>query len=524
MPFSKAIDASGPTGAHRLKSPGMHWKRPPRVGDDAALALQFAGAFARLAQLADQQVEYLSFVRRHLHMHPELSQQESETAAFVLQELAKVPGVEDVRSGIAGHGITAVIRGASPIAADGGVRRILLRADMDALPIVDGKDCEYRSQVEGVCHACGHDAHVACLLGATRILCHLRDCFSGEVVLVFQPAEETIGGARRMVAAGVVGEFVPDPAAEDNPDWPAGKVTHPTVHACLSLHVQPEVPAGTIGVKIGDMTASEDDYIILVRGKGGHGSLPHLAINPVFVACNIVVQVQSWLSRNTNPFLPSILCMTTIHGGTKSNVIPDECTIEGTLRTHSEEMREEINTQLPEFIRSLAAAYDAEAEVTVRRGFSGGTADKRLARIVTTVGKQLLEDEDDVVQLEFPEMGAEDFWEFGVPGQEPSIPSLMFWLGCSNEERGIVEENHHAKFDVDEKCLRIGALVFSGTVLHFLRYGFLLPFHAHSDSHPHSEAGSLHNSFSLLSAPSLTLAPDAAVPDPPSPHTAPPSA
>eukprot|EP00668_Euglena_longa_P005458 GGOE01006432.1.p1 GENE.GGOE01006432.1~~GGOE01006432.1.p1 ORF type:complete len:515 (-),score=142.47 GGOE01006432.1:644-2158(-) len=480
-----------PQSACHLKSPNPTFKRPLRVVDDVAFLAQLNVALGQVPTVADSLRPWLSMTRRYLHACPELGGQEVETAEFLVRELRKIPGVEDIRTHITGYGVTALLRGASPLGpnANGKVRRVLLRAEMGGLPIQDPKEgCAYSSPRQGVCHAGFNDCHMTCLLGAAHILSRLREHFTGEALLVFQPSDGGQAGARHMVAQGIVGPFVPQTKAGRPPDeaYPEGYVPSPTVDACLTLHIQLQLPAGTIGVKVGDMTASEDDYHIVVRGKGGHGSVPHLAINPVYVACSLVVQSQSWLSRNTNPFLPTIFCLTTIHGGTKTNVIPDECTVEGTLRTHSDTVRQQANEQLPGFMRSIGEAYDAEVEVTVKHGYAGGVNDRGLASALTHVAKRLLEDGDDVVQIEFPEMGADDFFEFGVPEQEPSIPSLMFWLGAANEDLGITEAS--ANFDVDEQCLHVGASIYAGALLHFFHYGFSAPGHDSNRASPVSSS------------------------------------
>jgi amidohydrolase len=312
---------------------------------------------------------------------------------------------------------------------------------MDALSMDDGITAEYRSTRPGKAHKCGHDVHVATLLGCARLLAPRRHLFCGEARLVFQPGEETTGGAVPMIREGVADG----------------------IDAALSLHVMAYNPVGTVAVREGRITASEDDVHVTLRGRGGHCANPDKAINPVPVACSIISGLHSWLTRTVSPLKHCVLTVTHINGGSAQsvNVIPEICTFAFTFRTFDVEVRTMLQEGLPAFIKASAAAYGAEAEVVTRSGFSSG----HNARFVVEAVRKCvtaLYGESQLIDIPEPEMGAEDFYEFGLQGK---VPVCQFWLGGANAERGITEDNHHPGFDVDEDCLPMGAATLAGTTL-----------------------------------------------------------
>lgn len=310
---------------------------------------------------------------------------------------------------------------------------VLVREDMDALSMRDEVNADYRSKKPGVAHKCGHDVHVATLIGAARMLAAARDTFHGEVRLVFQPGEETTGGALPMIAEGVARG----------------------IDAALSLHVMAYNRVGTIAVREGFITASEDDFHVTILGRGGHASNPHLAVNPVTVACAIVTNLQNYLSRTVCPLKHVVLTISHINSGSPNavNVIPSDCKFSATLRTFDPEVRHMLQQGIPEFIRQMAQTFNTEAEVTNRKGFCAGENHRFVVDAVRKA-TTMLYGEDALLDIPDPEMGSEDFYYFSLGG---TVPACQYWLGGANPERGITADNHHPGFDVDEDCLAMGA-------------------------------------------------------------------
>lgn len=455
---------------------------------------------------------------------------EVNTQKLVMQHLSETEGIEEVRA-VAKTGVVAVVRGTAAGGPEGKAkgRVVLLRADMDALPMQDLKEgCEYRSTVDNVCHSCGHDVHVAVGLGAGKLIAAHRHRFAGTALLVFQPAEETSIGARAILASGLIGKFkrvkteaeekaldeaLADLAEadedgahsgddEDNDDgdfgdeewtvlpdtvgdlpqskhlpgathiqrrhgWVYGRVLRPTITAALSFHVETARSAGYVAVREGPMYASCDDVKVVIHGRGGHAGCPHLAINPLFVGAQLVSNVNAWLSRSVSHLTPCVLTFCRFESGTTSNVIPETCVIEGTLRTHNAQLREELVERLPLEMRLIAASFDASAEVTIRRSFAPGSNTSSVVAAVRSTATSML-GSDHCFEIDYPVMGSEDFFEFGCQGR---VPSAMFWLGGANEAKGITVDNHNGHFDVDEDCLAIGAAVMAGSAIRILAKG-----------------------------------------------------
>ncbi|MGN6030405.1 MAG: M20 metallopeptidase family protein, partial [Thermomicrobiales bacterium] len=298
--------------------------------------------------------------RRWLHEHPELSFHEVETARFVADRLHQL-GVEDIRTGVGGTGVTGLIRGTKPSDQRGKV--LMVRADMDALAILEETNTEYASQHPGVMHACGHDAHTANLLGVARLLLDRRDQFSGTVKLLFQPAEEVHpGGARGMIADG---------ALED-----------PHVDAALGLHVQSNTPAGLIGIRPDLGSANSDRFRITIQGKGGHASRPDMAVDPVVIGSHIVVAFQNLVSRETDPLQPAVISTTVLQAGEAFNVIPDTAELRGTVRTFDQDTREHIAARIPDVAAGIAAALGGSADATFMRGYPSIRNDPAMVAIV----------------------------------------------------------------------------------------------------------------------------------------------
>lgn len=375
--------------------------------------------------------------RRWLHENPELGFQEFKTAEFVRQRLETL-GVEDIRTGIAVTGVTGLIHGT----AEGPGHNVLVRADMDALPMQEENDVEYKSQNDGVMHSCGHDAHTAILLGVARILMERRDQFSGTVKVLFQPSEEQgTGGAKPMIEAGVLND--------------------PPIDAVFGLHMASGNPTGEIRVGTGPIMAAADSYQIHIQGRGGHAARPQLAIDPVLIGMHIGVALQTIVSRNADPMDALVISNCMFHAGDAGNIIPDTARMEGTVRTFTPEMRDLAEARLKEIATSTAKMMGGEATVTYRRGYPATVNDAEMADLVREAAREVMGEEN--VLDRPPAMGAEDFSYFLL-----EKPGCFFNVGCRNEERGIVWGHHHPRFDVDEESLGYGVATMVNTVLKYL--------------------------------------------------------
>ncbi|MGC4192714.1 MAG: amidohydrolase [Thermomicrobiales bacterium] len=374
--------------------------------------------------------------RRWLHEHPELGFEEVETAAFIQQRLESL-GVEDIRTGIAKTGITALIRGTAD--GPGKDKVLLLRADIDALPILEENETEYVSKTPGTMHACGHDAHTAILLGVTRLLLERRDQFAGTVKILFQPAEERFpGGAKLMVEAGVL---------ED-----------PHVDAVLGLHMANDVEVGSIKVAGGPVMAAPDSFEIVIQGKGGHAARPQAAVDPVVIGAQIVAALQTLVSRETDPMDNAVVSTTIFQAGEAFNVIPDTARLGGTVRTFKPETRERMAKRIPELAQGIGAAMGATVDATFTYGYPATVNDPAEAERIRRVAIGVLG--EDKVLVMTPVMGGEDFSYF-----LNERPGAYFFVGSKNEEKGLIWGHHHPKFDIDEESMAVGMAVTVETVL-----------------------------------------------------------
>lgn len=375
-------------------------------------------------------------IRRHLHAHPELSFQEFATSDFVAEKLRSY-GIE-FEQGMVKTGIVGLIKGKDP-----DKRTIALRADMDALPILEQNDVEYRSKNDGVMHACGHDVHTTCLLGAARVLSQLKDHFEGTVKLIFQPGEEKLpGGASLMIKEGVLKDPVPG--------------------SMLGQHVFPELEAGKVGFRPGMYMASADEIYLTIKGKGGHAALPHHVIDPVLITSHIIVGLQQVVSRRAHPLIPSVLSFGKIIGEGATNVIPNEVKVEGTFRTFNEAWREEAHRYIEEIATSIAKGMGGGVEVDIRKGYPFLVNDQQMTLRAKEHAREFLGKEQ-VVDLEM-RMTAEDFAYFSH-----QLPATFYRLGTRNEAKGIVSNLHTNTFDVDEQALETGAGLMAWLTLKELR-------------------------------------------------------
>lgn len=373
--------------------------------------------------------------RRHLHEHPELGFEETETANFVVERLQAL-GVEDIRTGLAVTGVTALIHGTK----EGAGKVVLLRADMDALPIVEENAVDYISQNKGTMHACGHDAHTAMLLGAARVLMDNRDKFSGTVKLLFQPSEEQgTGGALPMIEQGVL---------ED-----------PHVDAVFGQHVSSGHNTGIIECAGGPIAAAADSFKIIVQGKGGHGAAPHETVDPIVIATNIISTLQTIVARGTDPMESTVVSVCNIHSGFADNVIPDTCEIGGTVRTFDPNLRDVAEERLTKIANSIAQALGGSVTVKYKRGYPPTVNDHAMAELVRGAASEIT----DQVNTGEPGMGAEDFSYF-----LENRPGAFWHVGTRNEERGIVWPHHHPRFDVDEDGMSFGIKTMVNVVLKYL--------------------------------------------------------
>ena len=373
--------------------------------------------------------------RRYLHQHPELGFQEFHTAEFVRQRLESL-GVEDIRTGLAVTGVTGVIRGTA--LGTGG--NVLLRADMDALPITEETPVEFASENPGVMHACGHDAHTAILLGVARVLTDLRDQFAGTVTLCFQPAEEMPpGGGIQMIEAGVLDG----------------------VDAVFALHMAAQLPAGLVAIAPGGVMAGGDLFRITIQGKGGHAAEPQESNDPIIAAAAIVVALQSVVSRNVGPTDRAVLSVCAFNGGEAFNVIPDTVQIGGTFRYFQQETGDLIEQRLGEVARETATALGCEANVEILRGYPPTVNDDAMAELARQALVALLGEQ--AVLTAQPVMGGEDFSHM-----LRHRPGAYYVVGCYTERDGVNYAHHHPRFDIDEDALAIGVQSMTSIALTWL--------------------------------------------------------
>ncbi len=377
----------------------------------------------KIKSLAAEVKEDVIRIRRHLHMHPELSYQEFKTAEYVAETL-RTMGIEP-REGVAGTGVTALIEGNDPSS-----RILALRADMDALPITEQNDVPYKSLNDGIMHACGHDVHTSSLLGTAMILNRLKSEFNGTVKLIFQPGEErNPGGASLMIKDGVL--------------------KNPAPSKILGQHVMPLLPVGKVGFRPGMYMASADEIYLTVHGKGGHGAIPNMAIDPVLIASHIIVGLQQVISRNADPKTATVLSFGKVIANGATNVIPEKVEIAGTFRALDESWRAEAHELIRRMAETIASGMGGSCDVNIDKGYPFLKNDEAL----TGLNRQLAEDylgKENVVDLDIW-MGAEDFAYYS---QE--IPACFYRLGTRNEDRGITSYVHTPTFDIDEEALETG--------------------------------------------------------------------
>ena len=376
----------------------------------------------KIQSLAEEIYEPVLEMRHHIHANPELSFEEEKTALFVKNTLDEL-GIK-TETNIAGHGVVGYIEGKK----QGNHKVLALRADMDALPILEANEVPYKSKNPGVMHACGHDVHTSSLLGTARILSQITDDFAGTIKLVFQPAEEKLpGGASLMIKAGVL--------------------ENPKVDAILGQHVQPFLDCGKIGIRSGMYMASADEIYMRVKGKGGHAAQPANFIDPVMIASQILVTMQQVVSRS-DPRTPSILSFGKVVANGATNIIPDEVYIEGTFRTMNETWRTEAHRKMQSIANAIAEGLGGKVELDIQKGYPVLYNDEKLA-VQTRSSIAEYMGEENVVDIDLW-MAAEDFAWY-----TQEIPGCFYRLGTRNEAKGIVHGVHTPQFNIDEDALRI---------------------------------------------------------------------
>ena len=376
----------------------------------------------KIKKLAADYAEEFIAIRHHLHAHPELSYKEFETSQFIQQKLS---GWNIEHKIMATTGVVGLIKGKNP-----DKRIIALRGDMDALPITEENNVEYKSQNVGVMHACGHDVHSTCLLGAAKILNETKDDWEGTVKLIFQPGEErNPGGASIMIKEGVL---------ED-----------PKPQAIFALHVHPGLPVGKLSFRSGMVMASADEIYITIKGKGGHAASPHLTTDTILIASHLIISLQQIISRNNDPFNPSVLSITSVKGGNTTNVIPSEVKLMGTFRAMNEEWRFKAHELIKKQSTELVYAMGGEIDITIDVGYPFVLNNEKLTSTAWLSAEEYAGKEN-IEQTEL-RMGAEDFAYYSH-----QIPACFFRLGVGNIQKQITSGVHTPKFNIDESAIEIG--------------------------------------------------------------------
>lgn len=376
-----------------------------------------------IQERAQAQFESLVAIRRHLHQYPELSFQEFETAKFIAQTLQNLD--IELHTGIANTGLIALIKGKNPEKAT-----VALRADIDALPILEANEVSYKSRNEGVMHACGHDVHTTSLIGVARLLAGLKEEFEGTVKLIFQPGEEkNPGGALSMIQQGALES--PKPAS------------------ILGQHVDPNTAVGKVAFVKGTMLASADELHITIQGKGGHAASPHMAVDPILIAAHIIIGLQQIVSRSNNPISPAVLSLCHIKAGETTNVIPDTAHLKGTFRATDEQWRAQAHQQMKDLACGIAQAMGGTCDFFINKGYPCLDNELALTERSIEAAKAFLGPEQ--VLVKELRMWAEDFSYYAQ-----QLPGCFYYLGIQNEARGITSQIHTPTFNIDEEALIIG--------------------------------------------------------------------
>ncbi|MPQ42822.1 M20 metallopeptidase family protein [Clostridium tarantellae] len=377
-------------------------------------------------------------LRRDFHKHPELGFEEWRTSGKIKEFLSKenIPYIEVAKTGICG-----IIEGT--LEEDTKSKRcIALRGDIDGLPINDKKICSYSSEVPGKMHACGHDAHTTILLGAAKLLNKNKHLFKGTIKLFFEPAEETIGGAPFMIKEGVL--------------------ENPKVDKIIGLHVEETLEVGKIMVKKGVVNAASNPFTIKIKGRGGHGAYPHMAIDPIVIASHVVLALQTIVSREIKPVNPAVVTVGSINGGTAQNIIPDEVILKGVIRTMTLEDRAFAKKRIKEIVASMCTAMRGEYEIEIEESYPCLYNDDTVVELLKEAAIEIIGQKNVTEQLA-PKLGVESFAYFALERS-----SAFYFLGAKNEEKNITYSAHNSRFDIDEDLLPIGVAIQSEAAFRYL--------------------------------------------------------
>lgn len=384
-----------------------------------------------IKKLAEQYKDYVIDLRREFHMYPESSWEEFRTSSRVKEELDKL---EIPYISLAGTGVLATIKGKNP------GKTVALRGDMDALETTETNDIPYKSKHEGKMHACGHDGHTAMLLGAAKILKDIQDELNGTVYLIFQPAEEVAGGAKKMIEES---DFM------DNVD------------SVFGIHLWSDIEIGKVSVEAGPRMASADFFSLKIKGKAGHGSMPHQTVDAVVAASAVVMDLQSVVSREISPLDSAVLTIGSFHSGTRFNIIAGEATLEGTTRCFNPKIREKLPEIIERIAKNTAASYRADASLSYTWATPATINDEECSKIATDSVEKIL-GKDGVTKME-KTTGGEDFAYF-----LEKAPGILAFVGIRNEEKGACYPHHHDKFNMDEDALEIGTALYVQYAVDFL--------------------------------------------------------
>lgn len=375
-------------------------------------------------------------LRRDLHEHPELAFEEVRTSGIIEQRLRVLD--LDVQTGVAKTGVVALLRGEGSTSP---ARTIALRADIDALPIHELNEIDYRSQIPGKMHACGHDGHTSILLTVADLLSRRRAEIKGNIKFIFQPAEENIGGARPMIEEGIM----------------------QGVDGVIGLHLISNHPIGRVGARAGSVFASADSFTVTVNGKGGHAAMPNFAVDPIVIAAQIITTLQTLISRETSPFSPAVITFGTFHAGTASNIIPENTVLEGTMRAYSPMHRAYLQRRIIEVTNGVAMAMGGSCDIEFGEGCPPCVNNLAMAELVqraaaASVGADAVDTGEEILTA-----GSDDMAYF-----LQAAPGCYFIVGAHNKDKGALYPHHHPRFNIDETSLPIGVEVLTRAALDFL--------------------------------------------------------
>ncbi|MEW6375826.1 MAG: M20 family metallopeptidase [Thermodesulfobacteriota bacterium] len=386
-----------------------------------------------LKEKIEEMKDWLVEIRRTIHMHPELGFDEVETSKLVAEWLGRF-GLE-VTKGIAKTGVTGLLEG------KGAGKTVAIRADMDALPLEEANPVPYASKIKGKMHACGHDAHVAILLGVAKYFSTSKDRLKGNIKWIFQPAEEGGGGAKVMVEEGVL--------------------ENPKVNAIFGAHVFPLLPVGKVGIYEREGLAATDRFTIKIIGKGGHAANPHLSKDPILTAGHLITQIHSIVSRNINPLDSGVITIGKVNGGTAFNIIPDQAELLGTVRSLNPHVQEELKSRIEQVVQGTARSFGVDYRFDFEYGYPVLVNDLEMSKLVASACSKGIGKKN--VEVLRPSMGGEDFAYY-----LEKVPGSFFRLGCRNEEKGIVHPYHSSLFDIDEEVLPFGVEMFVRIINQYL--------------------------------------------------------